>query len=134
MTAGRRNASPSPPDIPRPSLVSHDSDLLRLGVPVGVLLTLSTRVCLEPERGVTLFRKVDTGVAKSSRWDALLLGVVAVAIVGPLLRADSGRGARLGSGVATVTVCLEATLGVRGARAARPLAKVGIWGVWREEA
>lgn len=49
--------------------VSHPSLLFSyVGVPVGVPEMLSTRVCLLPERGVTLaVRKFDTGVVTSSR-------------------------------------------------------------------
>lgn len=35
-------------------LGSQGSDRSGFGVPFGVLLALSTRFCLEPERGVTL--------------------------------------------------------------------------------
>ncbi len=113
------------PDMPI-DRVSQPSDLSGFGVPLGVELALSTRVCLDPERGVTLLlRKAGTGDTSSSLWWVLLLGAAS-----PLLGVESGLAVRLGSGVARVTVwCVggrvrEATLGVRGARATL-LARVG---------
>jgi hypothetical protein len=81
---------------------------------LGVLLALSTRLCLEPERGVTLLlRNAETGDAKSSRSRE-----PAVLAVRP---ASGGGAARRASGVARVGAwCWEepavraATLGVRG--------------------
>jgi hypothetical protein len=58
----------SGPSPPIPDLVSQASDLSASGVPAGVLLALSTRLCLELDRGVTLLlRKAETGDIKSSR-------------------------------------------------------------------
>lgn len=69
------------------------------GVPVGVVLALSTRFFLEPDLGVILLlRKVDTGVEKSS------LGVVII----------SERGARRDNGVETAGCVEPATRGVKG--------------------
>jgi len=96
-------------------------------VPFGVLLALSTRLCLEPDRGVTLvLRKAETGDVKSSRSrEAVPLA----------LRVGSeGRGRRA-RGVARVGVwwwfagVRAATLGVRGGLfTAR--AMVGCRGPW----
>lgn len=48
-------------------------------MPFGVLLTLSTRFCLAPDRGVTLLpRKVETGDVNSSRSRELLALMVRV--------------------------------------------------------
>jgi hypothetical protein len=68
--------------MPRPDLVSHASVRSGYGVPFGVLLALSTRLCLFPDRGVTLSMPTNAefGDANPSLWlpaDApeLLLGV-----------------------------------------------------------
>jgi hypothetical protein len=65
-------------------------------VPFGVLLALSTRLCLAPDRGVTLLpRKAETGDVNSSRSRGLL----------PLtFRVDSAVERRL-SGVVSVGAC-----------------------------
>ena len=132
VTMGRRGPSPSKADgvSPRPDLVSHESCLSRVGVPVGVLVALSMRLCLEPDLGVTLVcRKAATGEATSS----LLL------FAPPVLSTDSALWARFGRGVVTVTVrgcgagdLTVAIFGVRGALFVTPLAaaalKGGIWG------
>lgn len=106
-------------------------------MPVGVLFALSTRFCLEPDRGVILLlRNADTGDAKSSFWPFTPEPTA-------LLAAESGRCVRRGKGVATVTVgcccccCgrLVAIFGVRGVLArliafAAAALRDGIWG-WR---
>lgn len=100
-------------------------------MPVGVLLALLTRLCLDPDRGVILLllRKAETGEAISS------FGV------GPLLlRTDSGRGMRRGTGVTRATfgcnwavAVREAIFGVRGGLLLRPLATVGNCGCREED-
>lgn len=78
----------------RPDRLSHESCRSSFGVPVGVLLALSTRICLVPERGVMLvLRNADTGDTTSS----FSRGTVPL-----LLRTKSGLGPpRLASGVTT---------------------------------
>jgi hypothetical protein len=103
-----------------------------MGVPFGVLLTLSTRLCLFPDRGVTLFalRYGGTGEATSSRWPTAPVLVLGVSDLTCNL---------LVAGETTVAVwygcCLPtATFGVKGWAAPRlsPLAtaglSIGIWG------
>lgn len=93
--------------------VSQGSWRSGFGVPVGVLLALSTRFCLEPDRGVMLLlRKAETGDVTSSRSRE----------AGPLaVRVESGAAVRRASGVvASVGVwwwdaaVRAAILGVRG--------------------
>lgn len=93
--------------------VSQGSWRSGFGVPVGVLLALSTRFCLEPDRGVMLLlRKAETGDVTSSRSRE----------AGPLaVRVESGGAVRRASGVvARVGVwwwdaaVRAAILGVRG--------------------
>ena len=113
--------------MPDPSAgrVSQGSWRSGFGVPVGVLLALSTRVCLEPDRGVMLLlRNAETGDVTSSRSRE----------AGPLaVRVGSGGAVRRASGVmASVGVwwwdgaVREAILGVRGGLFTR--ATVG--GLW----
>ncbi len=104
---------------------SNPSNRSGWGVPFGVVFVLSTRLCLDPERGVMLFRKVVMGDATSS---------LSFSLAGPPTRLpndDSGLCALLGSGVATATdgCCCGvdervAILGVSGGLLT-PRAKVG---------
>jgi len=74
--------------MPKPDLVSHESKRSGLGVPFGVLLELSTRLCLDPDLGVMLLaRNAVTGELRSSLSRPLVLTI------------DSGRDRR-GKGVA----------------------------------
>jgi len=115
-----------------PDFVSQLSWRSTLGVVLGVVLTLSTRLCLDPDRGVTLlFKKADIGDTIPSLSLSLSLSLVDVPL---LLSKDSGRGARLGIGVTTpVWLCCvvaegrAAIFGVRGGLLTA-LATVGIWG------
>jgi hypothetical protein len=79
-TVGLLPASLSTTDIPNPGVgvvscprnESFDEERrgVPLGVPVGVVLVLSTRIFLEPDLGVILlFKKADTGVEISSLLD-----------------------------------------------------------------
>lgn len=96
-------ASPSNLGLGKPKLDlgSQVSLLSRLGVPFGVLLALSTRTCLEPERGVMLLlsceAKGEGSVALTAVvcWVRWLAGVVAAKVGG-------------------FWVVLEAILGVKG--------------------
>lgn len=75
-----------------------------MGVPVGVVFALSTRVLRDADRGVMLlFRKADTGVDRSSLDDAL--GVL-----------FSERAPRRDNGVWAGGGPVPATLGVKGGR------------------
>ncbi len=89
-------------------LDSQASERSWIGVPLGVLLALSTRLCLDPERGVTLlFRRGLKGAAEmvpgssyGARFDPFGTAVV-----------ETGRGCvRLGRGV--VVLVAAATAGV----------------------
>lgn len=111
VTGRLGNSSAPDAGTPNPGRVSIGSCRSRFGVPLGVLLALSTRLCLEPDRGVTLLpRKADTGDANSS----LSRELVAWAV-----RVDSGA-VRRASGVESVAFgCWDAgdrpaILGVRG--------------------
>ena len=75
-----------------------------VGVPVGVVFALSTRVLREDDRGVMLlFRNADTGVDRSSLDDAL----------GVLI---SERAPRRDNGVCAAGGAVPATRGFKGAR------------------
>lgn len=69
--------------MPKPDFVSHESKRSGFGVAFGVLLELSTRLCLDPDLGVILLaRNADTGELSSSLSRPLALSV------------DSGRARR----------------------------------------
>lgn len=90
-------------------------------MPTGVVLVLSTRFCLEPERGVTLLvRNGATGAGTSSLYGAYAPITKAVGVddaeVAVVAVATLGLCERLPSGVTRAGDFIVATFGVRGVR------------------
>jgi hypothetical protein len=82
--------------------VSQGSERSWLGVPFGVVFVLSTRVCLDPERGVILAPRKAAATASEPSKDARFEAVV-VAFEGAMV--DVGRRCvRLGRGVVAVAL------------------------------